>query len=148
MKLVTLIFSIFALAFYFGQTAQLHACSCSAPATAAEAFEKSTAVFRGRVTKISIPSLDWIGVTRTGARRVKFEVLKQWKGVASESAVVITRLSSEGCGFPFEEQKEYLVFVVAEQKHVQSGICTGTKAVSDAEQEIDELDRLILFPTR
>ena len=143
-----LLFSILALAFYFGQIAPVQACSCSAPATAAEAFEKSTAVFRGRVTKISIPSLDWIGLTRTGAHRVKFEVLKQWKGAASESAAVVTRLSSEGCGFPFEEQKEYLVFVVAEQKHVQSGICTGTKAVSDAEQEIEELDRLILTPTR
>ena len=148
MRLAKLLFTIFALAFYFGQIAPVQACSCSAPATAAEAFEKSTAVFRGRVTKISIPSLDWIGVTRTGARRVKFEVLKQWKGVASESAVVITRLSSVGCGFQFEEQKEYLVFVVAEQKHVQSGICTGTKAVSDAEQEIEALDRLILTPTR
>ena len=137
---------IYALAFWLLQTAKAQGCSCSAPANAAEALKKSTAVFRGRVTKISTPSLDWIGLTRTGAHRVKFEVLKQWKGPSSDTAVVVTRLSGEGCGFPFEEQKEYLVFVVAEQKHVQTGICTGTKPIADAEQEMQELDQLTLTP--
>jgi hypothetical protein len=134
------------LAFWLLQTAKAQGCSCSAPANAAEALKKSTAVFRGRVTKISTPSLDWIGLTRSGAHRVKFEVLKQWKGPSSDTAVVVTRLSGEGCGFPFEEQKEYLVFVVAEQKHVQTGICTGTKPIADAEQEMQELDQLTLTP--
>lgn len=139
---------ISALVFFFMQTAPAQACSCSAPATTADAFKQSTSVFRGRVVKISVPSLDWIGLTRTGAHRVKFEILKQWKGPASETAVVVTRLTGEGCGFPFEEQKEYLVFVVAGQKHVQTGICTGTKDTADAEREMQELDQLIVSPNR
>jgi hypothetical protein len=148
MKPTELRLIIYALVFCLLYTTFAQACSCSAPATTGEAFKKSTAVFRGRVSKISIPSLDWIGLTRTGAHRVTFEVIKQWKGPSSETAVVVTRLTSEACGFPFEEQKEYLVFVVAEQKHVQTGICTGTKPIADAEQEIEELDQLILTPTR
>ena len=118
------------------------ACSCAAPATTAQAFKRSAAVFRGRVIKISIPSLDWIGLTRTGAHRVKFEILKQWKGPSSDTAVVVTRLTGEGCGFPFEEQKEYLVYVVAEPKQIQTGICSGTKNIADAEQEMKELDEM------
>ena len=125
------------------QIAQAQACSCAAPATTAEALKRATAVFRGKVIKISVPTLDWIGLTRTGAHRVKFEILKQWKGPSAETTVVVTRLTGEGCGFPFEEQKEYLVYVVAELKHTQTGICTGTKSIADAEQELEQLDELV-----
>jgi len=129
-------------------TESARGCSCSAPRTTAEALKRSTAVFKGKVIKISVPSLDWIGLTRTGAHRVKFEILKQWKGPSAETAVIVTRLTGEGCGFPFEEQKEYLVYVVDEQKHIQSGICTGTKSIADAEAEMEELDELELTPNK
>ena len=125
------------------QTEPAQACSCSAPSTTAEALKRATAVFRGKVIKISVPSLDWIGLTRTGAHRVKFEILKQWKGPSAETTVVVTRLTGEGCGFPFEEQKEYLVYVVAEPKHIQTGICTGTKSIADAEQEMEQLNEIV-----
>ena len=148
MRPAKLIFFVYALVFCFMQAAQAQACSCSAPATTAEALKRAAAVFRGKVMKISVPSLDWIGLTRTGAHRVKFEVLKQWKGQSSDTAVVVTRLTGEGCGFPFEEQKEYLVYVVAEPKQIQTGICTGTKSVADAEQEMEQLDELVAEPKR
>jgi hypothetical protein len=75
---------------------------------------------------------------------VKFEVLKQWKGAPSKSIELITRLTGEACGFPFEEKNEYLVYVVAEPKDLQTGICTGTKNVSEAVQEMKELDEIII----
>lgn len=142
MRPAKLLIIIGALVFYFSHTGSARACSCSAPATTAEALKQSTVVFKGRVVKISVPTLDWIGLTRTGAHRVKFEILKQWKGAAAETTVVVTRLTGEGCGFPFEEQKEYLVYVAAEQKHIQSGICTGTKSIADAAEEMEELNEL------
>ena len=139
---------MFTYAFFFCviSTGSAWACSCSAPVTTAEALNRSTAVFRGRVVKISIPTFDWIGLTRTGAHRVTFQILRQWKGPSAETAVVVTRLTAEGCGFPFEEQKEYLVYVADELKHTQSGICTGTKSIADAEEEMEELDELVLSP--
>lgn len=143
-----LLLLMYALVFCSVQTEVARACSCSAPPTTAEALQRATAVFRGKVIKISVPSLDWIGLTRTGAHRVKFEISKQWKGPAAETSVVVTRLTGEACGFPFEEQNEYLVFVVAEQKHIQSGICTGTKSIADAEEEMEALDQLMLTPNR
>ena len=125
-------------------TAELaQACTCAAPAGPAEGMTRSTAVFRGRVTEISRPFLDRLGFTKTGGHRVKFEVLRQWKGAPSKSIELITRLTGEACGFPFEENKEYLVYVVAEPKDIQTGICTGTKNVVDAEREMKQLDEIV-----
>ena len=65
------------------------------------------------------------------------------KALQSKSTVVITRLTGEACGFPFEENKEYLVYVVTEPKDIQTGICTGTKNITEAEQEMEQLDKLL-----
>jgi len=119
------------------------ACTCMAPATAAEAFHKSSAVFRGKVTRIYRSFLDTAGITRTGNYRVKFEVTKRWKGSQSKSIVVITRLSGEACGFPFEEKKEYLVYVAAGPANIETGICTGTKSIVGAEPEMRQLDLVV-----
>jgi len=114
-----------------------------APATAAEALQKSSAVFRGRVVAIYRSWFDRVGITNTAGYRVQFEITKQWKGAPSTSAVVITRLSGEACGFPFEQNKEYLVYVVTEPKDIQTGICTGTKNIAEAEQEMKQLDKIL-----
>ena len=120
-----------------------YACTCMAPATAADALQKSSAVFRGRVVTIYRSFFDRLGITNTAGHRVQFEITKQWKGARSKSTVVITRLTGEACGFPFEENKEYLVYVVTEPKDIQTGICTGTKNITDAEQEMEQLDKLL-----
>jgi hypothetical protein len=120
-----------------------YACTCMAPATAADALQKSSAVFQGRVVTIYRSFLDRVGITNTAGYRVQFEITKQWKGAPSKSIVVITRLTGEACGFPFEENKEYLVYVVTEPKDIQTGICTGTKNIAEAEQEMKQLDRLL-----
>jgi hypothetical protein len=119
------------------------ACTCAAPATAAEGFKRSTAVFRGMVIEVSRPFLDRIGLTKSGGHRLKFEVVKQWKGAPAKTVEVVTRLTGEAGGFPFQEKKEYLVYVVTEPKDVQSGICTGTKSLAGAEPEMKQLDDLV-----
>jgi hypothetical protein len=124
------------------------ACTCLAPLGAAEGLKRSTVVFRGRVSKISRPFLDRVGLKNSGGYWVRFEVAKQWKGAASKSAEVFTRLSGEACGFPFELNKEYLVYVVAEPKDLQTGICTGTKSIADAEREMKQLDEIVAGAAR
>lgn len=148
MKRASLILAVAVFVFAVIYAAQAQACSCAAPATSAKALKRATAVFRGKVIRISAPSLDRLGLTNSGAKRVRFEIIKQWKGPSAETALVVTRLTGEACGFPFEEQKEYLVYVVAEPKQVQTGICTGTKSVAEAEREMDELDELLLAPAK
>jgi hypothetical protein len=119
------------------------ACTCSAPATPGEGLRRSATVFKGRVIEISRPFLDRIGLTKSAGYRVKFEVVRQWKGASSRTLEVITRLTGEACGFPFEENKEYVVYVVNEPADIQTGICTGTKSAADAEQEMKQLDDLV-----
>ena len=119
------------------------ACTCMAPANAAEALYKSSAVFRGKITKIYQSFWETVGFTRTGNYRVKLEVTKQWKGPQARSIVVVTRLSGEACGFLFEEKKEYLVYVAPGPANIETGICTGTKSIVGAEQEMEHLDRLV-----
>ena len=105
---------------------------------------KSLQPFSGAgVVKIYGSFLNRVGITSTAGYRVQFEITKQWKGAPSQTTVVITRLSGEACGFPFEENKEYLVYVVTEPKDIQTGICTRTKNIAEAEQEIKQLDRLL-----
>ena len=120
-----------------------HACVCEAPRTVEEAFAKSSAVFVGKVTKIYRPFLDRLGITRTYGHRVKFEIKKRWKGPITKTIVVTTRLSGEACGYPFKENKEYLVYVVDEPADIQTGICTGTKDLADADLEIEQLNRVV-----
>jgi hypothetical protein len=129
-------------------TGPAQACMCAAPATPAEGLKRSAAVFRGTVSEIRRPFLARIGLTRTGGHRVKFEVVKQWKGAPSKTVEVVTRLTAEGCGFPFEERKEYLVYVVTEPEDIQTGICTGTKPLAGAEPEMKQLDDLVAASKR
>ena len=143
MRLARLTFLICMVASWFFVVERGHACTCMAPATTADAFKKSSAVFTGRVVKLSRPFLDTLGITRTAGSRVKFEITKRWKGTPSKSTVVTTRLSGEACGFPFEEKKEYLVYVVNEPSDIQTGICTGTKHFADAALEMKQLDALL-----
>ena len=138
-----IVFLISIVGIWFLSIEPAYACTCMAPATAAEALQKSSAVFRGRVVTIYRSFLDRVGITNTAGYRVQFEITKQWKGASSKSTVVITRLTGEACGFPFEEKKEYLVYVVTEPKDIQTGICTGTKNIAEAKQEMKQLDKLL-----
>lgn len=119
------------------------ACTCMAPATVAEAYEKSSAVFKGKVIKIYQPFLDFVGITRTGNHRVKFEIIRQWKGSQSKYIVVTTRPTGEACGFAFQEGKEYLVYVAPGLPGIDTGICTGTKPLTGAESELEQLDQMV-----
>lgn len=143
MRLARFALLMCAVASWFMVVARGYACTCMAPATAAEALEKSSAVFRGRVTQIYRPSWDRVEITRTGNHRVEFEITKRWKGAQSKSIALNTRLSGEACGFPFEEKKEYLVYVAPGPTGIETGICTGTKSIAGAELEMEQLDQLV-----
>jgi hypothetical protein len=75
------------------------ACTCMAPASPAEAFEKASAAFTGKVTKIYQSLWDAASITRTGNHRVKFEVTKQWKGPEQETLWSSPDLPGKRVGF-------------------------------------------------
>jgi hypothetical protein len=65
------------------------------------------------------------------------------EGRGVEKRGSFTRLTGEAWGFPFELNNEYLVYVVTEPSDLQTGICTGTKNIADAEQEMKQLDEMV-----
>ncbi len=119
------------------------ACTCAAPATTEKALHLSSAVFRGKVIEIYRPFLDRIGITNSHTYRVRFVIIKSWKGIDSVEYVVTTRLSGEACGYAFKQGKEYLVYVVKDGREIETGICTGTKDIARAKSEMKELNVLL-----
>ena len=134
---------IFLTAALVGQPPAARACSCAAPASPEEALARASAVFSGEVTEITRPLLDRIGLTASGTHEVKFRVIKAWKGVAGPEFVVRTQLTGEACGYTFALGGAYLVFVREILPGIETGICTGTRDLADADAEVRVLDAAI-----
>jgi hypothetical protein len=119
------------------------ACSCAQPA-AEQAFAQSSAVFAGTVTEVEEPFWDRIGLSSSGSHDVTFQVTKRWKGAESATETVRTRLTGEACGYPFEIGGAYLVFVAsAPTEDLETGICSGTRDLAGAEEDVATLNRLV-----
>jgi len=118
------------------------ACSCEQP-SADKAYERATAVFAGTVTGVEEPFWVRLGLSEPGAHDVTFQVTKRWKGADAASATVRTRLTGEACGYPFQVGGAYLVFVApGPAEGLETGICSGTRDLAGAEEEVDILDGL------
>lgn len=135
------------------------ACSCmrSSPA---EALDRSTAVFEGRVLEVT-PFEERRDVTLEGGClddacreslsettesvevtgfAVRFSVTRRWKGVDTEEVVVRTARDSAACGFAFEVGQDYVVYASAEEAGTLStGLCDRTARVADASEDLDAL---------
>ncbi len=131
---------IFLAAALVGEPSAARACSCAAPVSPEAALERASAAFSGQVTKIIRPLLDRLGLTDSGEHEVKFRVIRTWKGVVGPEVVVRTRLTGEACGYPFVIGRAYLVFVREILPGIETGICTGTRDLADADEEVQALD--------
>ncbi len=128
------------------------ACSCAPlPGTpkerAREALSGSTAVFSGEVVEFEKPPPDTAMVEGTmltvmgDARRkatVTLRVSEVWKGPRQQTVTITTEAdSSMGCGYPFEEGWEYLVYATGGEPSVS--LCGETKPLSDADADLEAL---------
>ena len=101
-------------------------------------------MFAGAVTEVDEPFWDWIGLSNSGSHDVTFQVTKRWKGAASVTETLRTRLTGEACGYPFEIGGTYLVFVApGPTEDLETGICSGTRDLAGAEEDVATLDRLV-----
>ncbi|HEY9604053.1 MAG TPA: DUF6174 domain-containing protein [Allocoleopsis sp.] len=105
------------------------ACKC-APTTPQQSLERSNAVFSGKVIEIDKSS------NPSESNRVTFEVSKTWKGTNQKKLTITTSSSSASCGYSFEAGKEYLVYASSQDNKLQTGSCSGTKALSDARADL------------
>ncbi|MBI2499106.1 hypothetical protein HYV88_02590 [Candidatus Woesearchaeota archaeon] len=129
------------------------ACSCIAPGTPLEELDRSDAVFSGKVLSIE----DTGGYNEVKSRDVVFELYTSWKSSFKlyDTVKVRTARDSAACGYGFQKGEEYLVYAY---KYSDSGnmlsanICSRTKLLSQADEDIKELngeenEQLIKIPS-
>lgn len=119
---------------------EVFACSCAGPLSAEkqvkDELERKTAIFAGKVTKVTQPRQKII-MSSADLVKVNFEVSKVWKGELQREAVVYTAMSSASCGIEnFQVGTEYLVSAYEDREHLETNICDLTKPLASAEEEV------------
>ena len=122
-------------------TTAANACSC-VPTTPQQSLNNSREVFAGKVIDI----VDQSGTNpeasgSLGGFKVIFEVSKVWKGKLEKQQVVLTSGSSASCGYNFEKGKEYLVYANGQGTQLQTGLCSGTTLLANAQRDIAVLGK-------
>ncbi|WP_316569388.1 hypothetical protein [Neobacillus sp. YIM B06451] len=113
-----------------------YACKCADLRPVGEEFEKSAAVFTGKV--IGIKEEKGVGST-SPTEKVLFEVSGTWKGV-SESQVILEFIQTS-CSIDFNEGKEYLVYAkenpdFKNKEVLTSEVCNRTVEVEKAHEDL------------
>lgn len=116
------------------------ACSCIR-STPQQNFARASTVFSGRVIDIQ-PSLfnEQRSINERRANpKIRFEVSRVWKGKLERQSFVMTSGSSASCGYAFQKGKEYLVYASEQDSTLQTGLCSGTKLLSEAQSDLAAL---------
>ena len=119
----------------------VYACVCrGAQQPPCVAFRESTAVFAGEVADIAkAPFQD--GETFHHLL-INFSVEQSYKGVSTPQATVAT-ITGTDCDFDFQKGERYFVYAYSDYKYhrLVTGVCTRTKRLSYAKEDIDYSQR-------
>lgn len=119
--------------------AVVHACSCAGPMPVQDDLNRKTAVFAGKVKSVYKPQ-GWFFRSSADPVEVTFEVTDVWKGELRSETTVYTALSSASCGYEgFAVNQSYIVFAHGTSDRLETGICTRTKPLSSAGEELAAL---------
>lgn len=122
-----------------GWSQQAFACTCAPPSSPSEELERSTAVFSGRAVGMEVPSGRI--VSSADPVEVTFKVYAVWKGPKSDRVTVTTARSSVSCGYEFETGRAYVVYARGEADDLQVSLCSGTKPLRRAGDDLAALGR-------
>lgn len=117
----------------------LAACSCVADIPLCESFWAADVVFEGEVTAVEqMPASK--GVTDLFAqRRVQFAVTRVWRGQPADSIDVMTGSGGGDCGYGFRKGRKYLVYAAEHEGRLTTNICSPTKPLDRAAQDLEYL---------
>jgi len=120
-----------------------HACSCMGPGQPCQAFGSAAAVFVGTVTDVRTrqpkPAAD--GEIDWTPRVFRLTVVQAFSGVAGTEVEISTGQGGGDCGYGFRRGETYLVYAYAgrDGKTLSTGICTRTRPVSEASEDLEFL---------
>ena len=112
------------------------ACSCAELPSVEEEFERSQAVFSGKVVDVR----EKRSIKGYQTKSVLFEVTNTWKGVKQSQMIITTGQGGESCGFHFNEGQEYLVYAnestMYGAKSLVATICDRTNKLSVLQEDL------------
>ncbi len=113
-------------------TTNVSACECAPLDTPKQALTNSKTVFSGKVIDIdkSLIALE---------NKISFQVYNSYKGISDKEITIYTAQDSAACGFKFQENKEYLVYVYEYDGKLETNFCTRTKLLENANDDLKEL---------
>jgi len=122
----------------------LAACSCAPPPPPKEALGKASAVFSGKVVRMEKPKpRQGAGPIRPtqafGKVKVVIQVSRVWKGDLGKEVTLTTNASSAACGYGFRPDEVYLIYCHGEKHALSTNLCTRTKPLADAGEDLTEL---------
>jgi LPXTG-motif cell wall-anchored protein len=118
-----------------------NACSCAELPSAEEEFERSEAVFSGKVVDVR----EKRSLKGELTKSVLFEVTNTWKGVKQSQMIITTGQGGGSCGFHFNEGQEYLVYAyeltMYGAKSLVTTICDRTNELSVLQEDLTILGK-------
>jgi len=122
------------------------ACDCGDPGPPCHAFENIPVVFVGLVSQLSelrIPAGTAGRMDFYTNYLVRFDVEESFRGQQRKFIEVTTGFGGGDCGFPFRIGERYLVYAADFPRigRLYTGICSRTKALSEAAVDLDYLRR-------
>jgi len=113
-----------------------YACSCAPPPSAAQSLGQAGAVFSGKVLQVKRVKG---GNGQDGQVEVVFAVDASWKGAERRVMSVFTASNSAACGYGFRRGRTYLVYAAESEGRLATTICSRTKLLRDAQEDLKEL---------
>jgi hypothetical protein len=111
------------------------ACSCTNAGPRA-AFQRSAAVFLGRVTHVGLVRQGQYGAEGT----VRLLVQRSMKGVQASDTAVVNYEAVTSCAVEFVQGREYLVYTLrAADGRLWTNYCTGTTVIECAAPDLQAL---------
>lgn len=111
-----------------------YACSCAPPPAPLLAMQTAAAVFAGTVLAVEEPGGGGMEVPRA-----TFDVARVWKGPREDRISIAAAPDAPLCGYTFERGREYLVYAYSTDTGLATNICTRTRTLVDAQEDLAAL---------
>ena len=125
------------------------ACSCADPGPSCQNTFQVDAVFTGSVLSITAlpddgPPLRPGEARMPRALRVELSIGEAFRGIQGSTVSLTTAGSGPACGYNFKQGERYLVYAyrAKDSDELVTGICTRTRPIADASEDLEFLQTL------
>jgi hypothetical protein len=116
-------------------THNVFACSCAGSSPPCQAYGEAAAVFVGTVIDSHNVTIKY-GDIDEQMRSVRFSLDTAFRGVEAAQVEVLTGFGGGDCGFGFVQSQQYLVYAYEFQGKLSTNICTRTRSIAKAQEDL------------